>query len=569
MSKTKSKLTCLCPDNMPILAALNSYIYSTVYAGMGDKIKKLRRSVGLFPVQISSFDEMALLEGYDESLKTVATNALRKAEKKRRGEGVRSNSATSSWEESVSSQPLSSSKPKRKRKEPSPSPLHEGEEAADEGSERPAKKQRKKPAYKPRYRSAPYALLLTLRKQERNQVPFMNKADLCREAQPLADAPLLGTGTTDSKFYTGWSSMNKQLVTNGYVEKRGHPPRFYLTQAGRDLADELIASNPTTVGAAADEDSGLDYDESLSLPSRHNTGAASLSTVIPSMQFSFSSVGSSGNRKVVLCVDKMEQYGRGHNDSARIFDRLRDLTNGSVDWRKLEISDYTWVIQTGGREYASKIMIERKSIDDLYMSIKDGRYYAQKSIMKKMDVLQRYYLIEGPIPLGATANDQAIRTAIANTLAVDGFSLLLSQSPDDTAVQVAKVHREVERLLLSMSDKEWGDYSRSLPTLEEVNNTAKDLRDLCLGDTFAFALTSLPGVGKKAAIRIQECFPTPHLLFEALAKGGGSVSALATLTHEDGRAVLSKTAAESVYRFVTDQVFAQPPDMAGGVRGGN
>jgi crossover junction endonuclease MUS81 len=48
--------------------------------------------------------------------------------------------------------------------------------------------------------------------------------------------------------------------------------------------------------------------------------------------------------------------------------------------RSLALGDFMWVARDKrrGTEYMMDVIVERKKVDDLWASIKDGRYYEQK-----------------------------------------------------------------------------------------------------------------------------------------------------------------------------------------------
>ncbi|XP_052058656.1 crossover junction endonuclease MUS81-like isoform X1 [Mytilus californianus] len=101
--------------------------------------------------------------------------------------------------------------------------------------------------YIPAYRSGPYALLLTLYKHSQSDAdrPYMSKADLIRQAQPLADKSF--SIPDPSCRYTAWSSMGS-LINKGLVVKESNPAKYSLTEAGCGIGHRLEAVKD---GAAA------------------------------------------------------------------------------------------------------------------------------------------------------------------------------------------------------------------------------------------------------------------------------------------------------------------------------
>lgn len=51
--------------------------------------------------------------------------------------------------------------------------------------------------------------------------------------------------------------------------------------------------------------------------------------------------------------------------------------------RKLQVGDFAWIARnTEGQELLLPYIVERKRLDDLASSIKDGRFHEQKVLMK-------------------------------------------------------------------------------------------------------------------------------------------------------------------------------------------
>ncbi|KAK3092910.1 hypothetical protein FSP39_008762 [Pinctada imbricata] len=92
--------------------------------------------------------------------------------------------------------------------------------------------------YIPAYRSGPYAILITLYRNQ--QTPdsrsYMTKSELISEAQPLADTSF--SLADPGSRYTAWSSMGS-LIKKGLVIKESSPAKYSLTDAGCELAHKL------------------------------------------------------------------------------------------------------------------------------------------------------------------------------------------------------------------------------------------------------------------------------------------------------------------------------------------
>lgn len=94
--------------------------------------------------------------------------------------------------------------------------------------------------YIPTWRSAAYALLVTLfnKLSEAGPPGEMTKAELLTCAQVYCDTSLTKPDIGSHSYYTGWTAMTT-LVKRNFVRRQGHPPKFSLTESGIVLAEKL------------------------------------------------------------------------------------------------------------------------------------------------------------------------------------------------------------------------------------------------------------------------------------------------------------------------------------------
>ncbi|XP_043204085.1 crossover junction endonuclease MUS81-like isoform X2 [Amphibalanus amphitrite] len=133
-----------------------------------------------------------------------------------------------------------------KKRTPKPAPVAAPKpSSAERDRDSPVGKvgKRGRPAgeYRPKPGSGGFALLVALRRQEKQQgyAGFLRKAALQEAAQPLCNASL--TLPEAGGYYTAWSTMGT-LVKRKLVRREGNPARFSLTDVGREVADRLDSS---------------------------------------------------------------------------------------------------------------------------------------------------------------------------------------------------------------------------------------------------------------------------------------------------------------------------------------
>lgn len=156
-----------------------------------------------------------------------------------------------------------------------------------------------------------------------------------------------------------------------------------------------------------------------------------------------------GTFTIQLVLDSREV--RAKNDRDYIHDELaKKGINALV--RALELGDFFWVAKCKdpgllarfgeeGDEVALDWIIERKRLDDLVGSIKDGRFHEQKFRLRKSGVKNVVYIIED-YSLSSeriTQFHEAIVSAIATTQVVDGYTVKKTLKLDDTIRYLARM----------------------------------------------------------------------------------------------------------------------------------
>lgn len=107
------------------------------------------------------------------------------------------------------------------------------------------------------------------------------------------------------------------------------------------------------------------------------------------------------------------------------------------EYRSLKVGDFTWIAQSKtnkNEELVLPYIIERKRMDDLGASIKDGRFHEQKFRLRRCGLENVIYMVENygknkhvGLPL------QSLMQALANTRVQDGFKIHITDSLTDSA----------------------------------------------------------------------------------------------------------------------------------------
>ncbi|KAF3062202.1 Crossover junction endonuclease MUS81 [Daldinia childiae] len=352
--------------------------------------------------------------------------------------------------------------PKRPRQSIIPGLANQGDEDGDDAAERPPKRRRTKP-YVPALRSGAYAIIIGLATLEEGDRNGMTKQRLIEAAQPHCDASF--TAPSDPKsYYTAWKSMTT-LVEKDLVYERGRPTRrYHLTEEGWEVVRRIQqTTNPDQPRPAAPRvEPDLRGVELAPLPRVANRFPSLEIQDPPRNESNYSDVvangdlasGSSalpnfrpirlapGSFEVHLVLDTREVRAKTDRDYMQ-----NELAKKGVNpiMRALELGDVLWVAKchdanflprlgAEGDEVVLDYIVERKRLDDLIGSIKDGRFHEQKFRLKRSGIKNVVYIVEeismDPEILDKRA--EMVQSAIGSTQVVNGFFVKKTQKMDDT-----------------------------------------------------------------------------------------------------------------------------------------
>ena len=134
---------------------------------------------------------------------------------------------------------------------------------------------------------------------------------------------------------------------------------------------------------------------------------------------------------------------------------IKGLTESSVtlEIRRLNVGDFLWIARNKtdkSKEYVLPYIIERKRVDDLSSSIKDGRFHEQKFRLKQCGIKSIIYLIEaqprtknfagGGIPF------TTLLQAATNTQVHSKFSLKFTESHQHTILYLTVMTSFLENI---------------------------------------------------------------------------------------------------------------------------
>nr|CAG4646264.1 EOG090X06E6 [Macrothrix elegans] len=252
-----------------------------------------------------------------------------------------------------------------------------------------------------------------------------------------------------------------------------------------------------------------------------------------------------GKYDIILCVDNAEVAGGSSAGSGRNQKEAaaKAFENCGVpyDVRKLAIGDYMWVAKpkpetglTADHELALPFVIERKRIDDLVSSIKDGRFKEQKFRLKNSGLSRPIYLVE---EFGNRQNhalpEASILQAVANTLLIENFQIHWTRSSQESVNYMVQMTKQLTKFysgktLISrgVQDAVGNDWQTRLIAFKEVYVNSTKLKPLSVTQMFAKHLIQLHGLSPEKAEAIVKVYPTPYAFMKFLKEAGSSASTM-------------------------------------------
>ncbi|SPN97136.1 probable Crossover junction endonuclease MUS81 [Cephalotrichum gorgonifer] len=450
------------------------------------------------------------------------------------------------------------------------------------------KKARKKKTYVPTYRSGAYAIILALATLGEDTPPSngLSKTQLIELAQPMCDSSF--TAPSDpTKFYTAWNSI-KTLLERDLVYEKGRPLRKYtLTDDGWEVATRINAAgdpgrsltsreNPTALreGDMGEEDGAVRLGDTAAR-TINTQGSARHPSLEPERNLhsknpyrdliadKLDSAGSSlptfqpiqltpGSFTVELLLDVREI--RATKDRDYMEEELKKQGVKPI-MRSLELGDAQWVAKCHDPSHLSRLgaegeeivldhIVERKRLDDLVASIKDGRFHEQKFRMRKSGVKNVTYIVEEISMDSAVFQrvEEAVTSAMAQIQVVNGYFLKRTSKMDDTIRYLARMTKMLKTLyedrtlnviparvltaqnylplLQHLHERDpQGSYYISYPAFASL---ASKSDTLTLRDVFLKMLMTTRGVTAERAVEIQKRWRSPHGFVKAFEACGTS-----------------------------------------------
>ncbi|RAL07097.1 crossover junction endonuclease MUS81 [Aspergillus homomorphus CBS 101889] len=441
----------------------------------------------------------------------------------------------------------------------------------------PAKKPRKTKPYVPTLRSGPYAIILALATLDENASQGMTKSQLIETAQPHCDSSF--TAPSDpSKFHTAWTSM-KTLLQKELVYDYGRPlKRYALTEDGWEVAKRMkvVAPSDPSQSTLPFRAESTQPDASIAIPDRASDNARPQASrqesleyeelpqenpntnphVFPDFDGAVTPIVIPPNSFTVQLVldvrevrsSKDRDYLANELSKKGVTPEVRALELGDVMW-VAKFHDPTFLSRYGeeGDEMMLDWIVERKRLDDLIGSMKDGRFHEQKFRLRRSGIKNVIYLIEEFTVTqdlnSAMKYNEMVASAIASTQVVNGYFVKRTKNLDDSIRYLARMTSLLRKMYGTASGEAPSHTltlipSRQLSSSESYLETLERLRAenpnttvavtfstfsaltsksdvLTLRDVFLKMLMCIRGVTGEKALEIQRRWQTPQAFLQA------------------------------------------------------
>lgn len=254
---------------------------------------------------------------------------------------------------------------------------------------------------------------------------------------------------------------------------------------------------------------------------------------------------------VILAVDIQETSGKTSANDDRLIQSLNE-SNVKTDVRKLHIGDFLWIAKhkTDSKELVLPYVIERKRLDDLAQSIKDGRYHEQKFRLLKCGVENIIYVIESmkTTQRGFGLPLSTLMQAATNTQIHSKFQVKFTDSFSHTIVYLTVMTTFIEKIFKNKAPVKF-----KLIDFTKFNKYSMKQRKLTVREAFMKQLMVLKGLSFDIAVEITKHYPTPYSLYQkyqTLSEKEGE-NLLNELKIGDAQRKISKQISETIYALYT------------------
>lgn len=208
-----------------------------------------------------------------------------------------------------------------------------------------------------------------------------------------------------------------------------------------------------------------------------------------------------------------------------------------IQTQLLDVGDF----QIVHPEHGCVMVIERKTLSDLYSSVIDGRYHEQKSRLSAMKadkpLMKVCYIVEGLTKQLDARHSKVVSGCVLNMQLRDNISVFRTDSVEDTAALLLSILKKYESepsAYITASPRAAEHYQCTIKTRKRDNIDVKTC--------FIAQLCMIPSISRKKADAL-----VSHFKVETMDALLSQLHSPATLEQVDG---FGKTLSHLVYRYL-------------------
>jgi len=210
---------------------------------------------------------------------------------------------------------------------------------------------------------------------------------------------------------------------------------------------------------------------------------------------------------------------------------------------------------------AEKIIIERKSLQDLAASIRDGRYTEQGFRLNGSPIHNHniIYMIEGDLryykPFRTNIDKRALLSAMVSINYYKGFSIQRCINLDESAEFVLHLVAKVEKESKTAKSKSY--YEGGAGQLESVTYTSVTKKvkkdNITVENIGELMLCQVPGVSAAVAMAVMKKFGTISTLLKNLETNEKCLDDITITTKNGQNRRISKSSICNIYQYVLNK----------------
>ena len=216
--------------------------------------------------------------------------------------------------------------------------------------------------------------------------------------------------------------------------------------------------------------------------------------------------------RLVLIVDNREKGPK--RDNSYFLEKLK-MSGFEVETKMLSLGDFLWALEittSSDAKYTLVLdyIIERKTVDDLAASIVDGRYKEQKQRLKRCQLDNVFYLVEGDLLQPGLF---ALKTALNSTRISEKFKIIRTENSRSSKLYISKLHQHVQQKLSRMLKETKISFKCHL---DDFQKQQQKLATFTVKQATINALKQIKGVGPETAFNLVSIFPTILSLYRGV-----------------------------------------------------